>query len=188
MEDFMFPDLSRKDESLILYKLIILYMLDTIQISLSNSQISDFILSNNIASYFTVQQSITEMLENNLIKEEKVLHTTLFNLTDEGEKTLTYYKNIIPDDVLKAVDTFITENKLEIKQQLSIVATYEPTADKKSYNVECSIKEKDKNIFRLNIQAPDTDMAEKICDNWQKNHNHLYTHIMMELLKGNSDN
>ena len=80
----MFPDKSRKDESLILYKLIVLYMLDTIEISLSNSQISDFMLSNDIASYFAVQQSINEMLENKLIIEEKVLHSTLFSITEEG--------------------------------------------------------------------------------------------------------
>ncbi len=183
MEEQMFPDDSIKDESLILYKLIVLYMLDTIETPLSNSQISGFILSRNIATYFTIQQTINELLENRLIENEKVLHKTLFNITDNGKNTLTYYKNIIPDDVIETINAFIKENKLEIKQQLSVIANYEPTSDKKSFNVECLIKEKEKNIFRLAIQAPDRDMAEKICDNWQKNHEMLYTHIMMELLK-----
>lgn len=189
MEDLvMFPDKSRKDESLILYKLIVLYMLDTIEISLSTSQISDFMLSNDIASYFAVQQSINEMLENKLIIEEKVLHSTLFSITEEGENTLTYYKNIIPDDIIEAANIYINDNKLKIRQQLSVVATYEPTIDKKAFNVECTIKEKDKDIFRLMIQAPDTQIADRICDNWKKNHDHLYSHIMMELLKSSSEN
>lgn len=188
MEEQLFPDKSTKDESLVLYKLIVLYMLDTIETPLSNSQISDFMLTYNLATYFTIQQSINEMLENKLLKEEKVLHSTLFTLTDEGKNTLAYYKNIIPDDVIMAVNTFANENKLEIKQQLSIIANYEPTSDKKSFNVDCSIKEKNKYIFRLTIQAPDTEMAEKICDNWKKNHDKLYTHIMMELLKSSNDN
>lgn len=186
MEELLFPDDSTKDESLTLYKLIVLYMLDTIEIPLSNSQISDFMLSHNIAPYFTIQQSINELSERRLIKKETVLHTTLFTLTKEGENTLIYYKNIIPDDIIIKINTYIQENKLEIKQQLSVVATYEPTHDKKSFMVDCTIKEKNKNIFRLTIQAPDTDMAEKICDNWKKNHETLYTQIMMELLKGSN--
>lgn len=178
----MFPDNARQNESLILYKLIVLYMLNTIKIPLSNSQLSDFIMQRNIASYFTVQQSINELLESNLITGDKVRHTTLYKLTTEGEQTLEYYVNLIPEDIINAIKEFSEENKLEFKQQLSVVSTYEPTSDKE-YAVHCSLKEKGSSILEIMLEAPSKELAEKMCDNWQKNHEHLYTHIMQQLLQ-----
>ena len=178
----MFPDDSRQNESLILYKLIILYMLNTIKIPLSNSQLSDFLLQKNIASYFTVQQSINELQDTGLISGKKVHHTTLYELTPEGERTLDYYVNLIPEDIIGDIRKFSEENKLEFKQQLSVVSTYEPT-NKQDYIVRCSLKERDRSILEITLEAPSKELAEKMCDNWQKNHEHLYTHIMQELLK-----
>lgn len=178
----MFPDNSRQNESLILYKLIILYMLNTIKIPLSNSQLSDFLMQENIASYFTVQQSINELLENKLISGEKVRHTTLYELTNKGEQTLDFYVNLIPEDIIMAIKKFSEENKLEFKQQLSIVAAYEPTTGD-NYIVRCSLKEQGNSILEIALEAPGREIAEKMCDNWQKNHEHLYTHIMQQLLK-----
>lgn len=182
MKDFLFPDKSIQNESLILYKLTILAMLDKIKTPLTTSQICDFMLGNNMASYFTVQQSLNELLEDRLIREEKELHSTLFLLTEEGEKTLAFYHNIIPDDVMKTMDGFIQENQLEIKRQLSISASYEPCSDNKSFQVRCSIREKGKDAFHLTIQAPDREIAEKMCDNWKKHHEELYAHVMLSLL------
>lgn len=178
----MFPDNARQNESLILYKLIILYMLNIIKIPLSNSQISDFILSQNIATYFTIQQSISELIENKLIIGKKVHHTTLFSLTNSGEQTLDYYVNLIPEDIINEIRTFSKENKLELRKQLSVVATYEATSEH-DFVVHCSLKEKGASIFEISLEAPDKDLAEKMCDNWQKDHEHLYTHIMQSLLK-----
>lgn len=183
MDELIFPDDSVQNESLVLYKLIILYMLNIIKIPLSGSQISDFLLRNNIAVYFTIQQTLNELLENKLISQEKVRHTTLFSLTKKGEQTLTYYENIIPEDIISEVNKFTKENKLELKQQLSVAATYE-TKSANEFIVYCSIKEKGSPIFELSLEAPGKDLAEKMCDNWQKNHEHLYTHVMQSLLKG----
>jgi len=157
-------------------------MLNAFKIPLSNSQLSDFLMEKNIASYFTVQQSINELLESKLISGNKVRHTTLYELTREGERTLNYYVNLISDDIINEVRKFSKENELEFKQQLSVVSTYEP-AYNQDYTVHCSLKEKGSSILEITLEAPSKELAEKMCDNWQKNHEHLYTHIMQVLLK-----
>ncbi|MFQ6929607.1 MAG: DUF4364 family protein [Eubacterium sp.] len=46
-----------------LYKLIIMHMLNKVEFPLTNSQISQFFLENEYTNYFTVQKSLSELIE-----------------------------------------------------------------------------------------------------------------------------
>ena len=46
-----------------LYKLIVLKMLEQIDAPLTNSRISEFILDKGYTNYFSLQQSLSEMVE-----------------------------------------------------------------------------------------------------------------------------
>lgn len=48
-------------DTLSLYKLIILKMLEQVEYPLTNSQITEFILDKEYTNYFTVQQALSEM-------------------------------------------------------------------------------------------------------------------------------
>ena len=50
-------------DTLSLYKLIILKMLEQVEYPLTNSQITEFILDKEYTNYFTVQQALSEMDE-----------------------------------------------------------------------------------------------------------------------------
>ena len=50
-------------ESRKLYKLIILYFLSLTKQPMSNAIISDFILTNNYTDYFSIQETLTNLLE-----------------------------------------------------------------------------------------------------------------------------
>ena len=63
-----------------LYKLIILYMLDKVDFPLTNSQISEFILNEGYTNYFTVQQTISELVESGFIHEESTHNRTFYHL------------------------------------------------------------------------------------------------------------
>ena len=45
------------------YKLIVLYMLQNTENTLTNSQISEFILDREYTNYFHLQQAISELVE-----------------------------------------------------------------------------------------------------------------------------
>ena len=50
-------------DSMVLYKLIILYMLDRVDFPLTNSQISEFVLTKKYTNYFTLQESINDLID-----------------------------------------------------------------------------------------------------------------------------
>ena len=54
-------------DTLSLYKLIILKMLEQVEYPLTNSQITEFILDKEYTNYFTVQQALSEMDETGLV-------------------------------------------------------------------------------------------------------------------------
>ena len=78
-----------------LYKLIILYMLDKVSFPLSNAQLSEFILEKEYTDYFTVQTALSELNETGFLRMSTVRNTSLYHITEEGRKTLSYFQNRI---------------------------------------------------------------------------------------------
>lgn len=54
-------------DTLTLYKLIVLKMLDEADAPLTGAQITDFILEKEYTNYFTLQQVLSEMSETGLV-------------------------------------------------------------------------------------------------------------------------
>ena len=66
-------------ESLTLYKLIVLYMLEKVDFPLTNAQISGFILDKGYTTYFHLQQALSELTESELIHCETIRISRLQN-------------------------------------------------------------------------------------------------------------
>ena len=78
-------------ESLTLYKLIVLYMLEKVDFPLTNAQISGFILDKGYTTYFHLQQALSELTESELIHCETIRNSSYFSITKSGEQTLEYF-------------------------------------------------------------------------------------------------
>lgn len=168
------------NESLILYKLIILYMLDRVTFPLTNSQITECILEKEYTTYFIIQQSFSELIDTKLIVAERMHHSSHYTLTDEGKKTLAYYRHIIPDGVIEGITDYLTKHKIELKNKVSVVAHYEPLKDQ-DYAVHFKIKEQNADIFNLTLHIPSEEIANRMCNKWQEKHEELYSYIMEKL-------
>ncbi len=103
-----------------LYKLIILYMLKKIDFSLTNSQISDFILEQGYTSYFTLQSVLSELTESGLIHQETILNSSYYTITPEGEETLSFFENNISASIREDIDRYLKANKLQLRDEVSV--------------------------------------------------------------------
>ena len=75
-----------------IYKLIILYMLKKVEFPLTNSQISAFILEEQYTDYFTLQETLSDMVESRLLETQTIRNSTHYSLTDLGKETLEYFR------------------------------------------------------------------------------------------------
>lgn len=168
-------------EPFTLYKLIILYMLQKVDFSLTNSQISEFILDRGYTTYFTLQSVISELTESKMIRQETIRNTSYYSMTESGEEALRYFQNRISKQIREDVDKYIADNKMQLRDEVSVIADYyKNTADE--YAVRCVVKEKYSNPIDLTITVPDEVQARIVCRNWKKKCQQIYEHVMKELL------
>ena len=168
-------------DSLTLYKLIILFMLDKVDFPLTTSQISEFILEKEYTNYFTIQQALNELTDSHLIHADTMRGTTYYQNTDEGKNTVTYFGDRIPQAIVDDIMGYLDQNRYTLKNEVSILADYYRTTSQE-FAAHCQVKEGGVNLIDLTLTVPDEQTAASICNNWRKKSSSLYGYIMEELL------
>lgn len=163
-------------------KLMILYMIDKLNLPMSYTQISEFILAHDYTNYFSLQQYFSELVETNLLVTKMINHSTRYSITNNGKKTLEYFENRIPDSTKEEILKYLKDKKLELKNDFEITVDYYPKKNG-DYIVNCVAKEKNDLLLDLKLNVVSKDYALKICDNWKKNPHKIYSKLLTELLK-----
>jgi len=164
-----------------LYKLIILYMLDKVSFPLSNAQLSEFILEKEYTDYFTIQQSLSELVEANFVRLETARNISLYHITDEGRETLNYFHKKISPAIQEDINHFLSEHKYELRNALSTPADYYKTTSGE-YAARCRVIEKDSALIDLTLTVPTKDQAAAICSHWRDKSQEIYAFLMQTLL------
>ena len=164
-----------------LYKLMILYMLDKVDFPLTNSQISEFILNEGYTNYFTIQQTISELVDSGFIHEESTHNRTFYHLDEEGAQTLKFFKNDISTAILDDIDCFLAQKKYELRNEVSVKSDYYPNSNG-DYSVRCQVLEHGSALIDLTITVPTESEARTMANNWAKKNQEIYAFIMTSLL------
>ena len=169
-------------EPFTIYKLTILYMLDKAGFPLSNTQISNFFLEKEYTDYFRVQEVIGDLVNADLINFKSTHSNTQYTLTAAGKETLGFFKDKITDGIESDGKSFFTDNKLECRQENSILADYYRTTDRK-YAVRCQVRSESTTIIDLTLSVGTKEQAEAICSNWKNQNEDVYAYLMDMLLR-----
>lgn len=169
-------------EPFTIYKLTILYMLDKAGFPLSNSQIANFFLVQDYTDYFRIQEVISGLVDADFIRAEATHSNTQYTLTAAGKETLGFFKEKITDGIEQDVKKYFDENKMEFRQENSILADYYKGTNQK-YNVRCQVRSESINLIDLTLSVNTKDQAEAICANWKNSNEDVYAYLMDILLK-----
>ena len=134
-------------------------MLQNTEDTLTNSQISEFILDREYTNYFHLQQAISELVEADLISMDIRSNTSHYRITEDGRKTLSFFQQDVSSEIKK-----------EVKEYL------------KSTGFKAQVIEKGNSLIDLNIAAPSLEAAQSICKKWSTHYQEIYAKIMEELL------
>ena len=99
-------------DTLTLYKLIVLKMLDEADAPLTGAQITDFILEKEYTNYFTLQQVLSEMSETGLVTVASTRNSSLYRITDSGRHTLKYFGDKVSDTICSEITSFLQEHRM----------------------------------------------------------------------------
>lgn len=165
-----------------IYKLIILYMLEQIDFPLGNTKISNFFLDKDYTTYFTVQQTINDLLESELIVAESSHSNTHYRITASGRETLGFFEDKISDAIRQDIKDYFSDNQIEMKKEADVLADYYKTTHQ-DYAVHCQLKQKNISVIDLTLTVKNTEMAEAVCRNWTKQSGEIYDYLMDMLIQ-----
>ena len=166
-------------------KLLICYLLKTIDKSISREQIGNIIQDQSIANYFETMDAISDLLNNGSIDTEYQDETELLKITDIGRSACTVVEKDLPKTVReKAVKSALRLMTLEKNERENDVKI-EPCDD--GYTISFSMRDnsvadKSTALMELSMFVPDSAQAEKLKKNFIEDPARVYSTILASLM------
>lgn len=163
-----------------LYKLMIIYMLDKVQIPLTGAQLSDFMLMKEYTDFSHLQQVLKELSSTGLILEQSIHNTTRYEITDDGTQTLEFFGKQIPAAIVADMDAYIDENQFSMRCEIAASAEYTKSGNQ-DYLVHCEVRDGKNLVIGLDISVPDEQHAKAISSNWADKSTDIYAYLFKSL-------
>ena len=158
-------------------KLLLLFVLEVLNRPISNTQLTELVLENNLINYFTLQQYISELDSSQFISYKDVNEKKLLIITKKGENVLSFFKDRISPSKIAIVNSYLNDKLDLIKKELTVQSDY--TLEKNdSFLVDLKALEDNSTLMELKISVPTKKQATSLCSRWQNNPSDIYTNIV----------
>lgn len=169
------------DDAITLYKLVILYFLDTADFPITNAQLSDYLLNHEFQDYFTIQTALSCLEEDHMIIKDSKLRRSFMKITPEGQKILFLLREELSEMLRKDIQDYISANHYKLHTENSCSYNIAKNEDG-SYNAILSLTEHNSTLLSLSIQVPSEEAALSFCEQWVEKNNELYELILKTLI------
>jgi len=164
------------------HKIMLLYLINKMDIPLSNSQITQFALEENYMNFYSVQQYLKEMVEIDYLDSSTDNNTTRYTITGDGIKALDALADQIPVQLKNRITKYVTQNRKEVMKGFETTANHFYDRDTGEYIVKCGVYDYDTLLMELNLSVVNIEQARIICNNWKANVGSLHAQIINILL------
>lgn len=164
-------------------KLVIIYLLYKMNLPVSISYIQEFALDSECMDYFSLASYLSDLYENKYILKNVENNKTTYTVTEKGYKVLDLFENLVPKYIKEKVDSYVENNKFQLKKELDITATYKQIYENE-FEVKCNAQESGVSIMEIKFKVANKKYAKSICDNWKKNAPSYYISFITSLLEG----
>ena len=164
-----------------LYKTIIMYLLARSENALTRAQVMDFMLCEEYTNFLTFNETMGELVRQEMITEEKEGARTFLHLTPVGEETLRAVSGQIRPDIIQQIDDFLTKNRLELRKESALRADYRRLQNG-ACEVSCAVYENGRRMYGLVIEVPTEEAAQRACDAWKDASGEIYRFLLSKLV------
>jgi predicted transcriptional regulator len=147
-------------------KLLVLYLLKTINIQLSELQILRTVTENNWLNYFDLKECMFELMESNLVEQRETPNGTFYTITDLGRNTLYYLEKELLNSQRRAIDEYCNANRDDLRLETELFAEY-IKIDEGEYKVMLKVLENQLPVFELNLVTYSQASAESFIRKWK---------------------
>lgn len=158
-------------------KIILLHIIHSFQIPVSDSLLTIFILEKEYMNYFIYKQHLSELVESGFVEVNHSENTKYYLITAKGKRALDLFKNALTSELKEIIASHIVERKKILLKEQEIVSNFVKISDVE-YIVYLMVIEKGSPIIDLRLSAPSLKQAEKICNKWRNNPSMFYKQII----------
>ena len=157
-------------------KLLLLYIINRLNLPVSNAQLTELVLKNNLMNYFILQQYIDELASTEFLKYSDISGSKRLVITDKGKKVLEMFRERVSIKKSEIVNEYIEKNLEDIKKDVTVAADY-TIENKDDFIVSLKAMENDKLLIDIRMNVPSNKKARDLCTKWKENCPELYEKI-----------
>jgi len=169
-----------QSESLMLYKLIILYILDRMDFPITNTELTRFIVDKEYCDYITINQTLEDLIEDEYVAVERSHNSYLYRITPSGKETLSFFYTRISVAIRDDIDTYLSEKEYQLREMVATTADYYE-AKKNEFVVELRVVERDSELVHINLLVTSAAEADMICSRWKECSADVYSYLISTL-------
>ncbi len=169
-----------QSESLMLYKLIILYILDRMDFPITNTELTRFIVDKEYCDYITINQTLEDLIEDEYVAVEHSHNSYLYRITSSGKETLSFFYTRISVAIRDDIDAYLSEKEYQLREMVATTADYYE-AKKNEFVVELRVVERDSELVHINLLVTSAAEADMICSRWKECSADVYGYLISTL-------
>lgn len=171
------------DKQILENDILVLYILNKFDIMITEKSLTDIILTPGLVNYFSFQDSLKKLIENNFVSVFNDNDgTVLYGLSQDGKIALMSLVQALGAPLKNAYDQYVDREIEKIKKETQINA-YHFTDINGNCAVRLYIRENGNKIVDLRLPVPDSETALEMCENWKKNAYNMLVNIT-EIISG----
>ena len=182
MTDELSSDVPQTEYKKFEDKLILLYLINKMDLPLSNNQITMFAVADNKMELFVVQQNLSEMTQSGHLEKFQNNNATRYSITEEGANVLEYFEKQIPQETRNKINKYVTENRKVAKKDYDVDTSYIFDHSINEYLIRCGVYENDSMLMEVKLYVVSKEQAQFICGNWKANVQQLYSNILTSMI------
>ena len=167
-------------------KLILLYVLDKMEIPLTENSILEICSSqNNWINWMSCKDLLIQLIDAKFIyKPNTNSDESRYNITVSGRGCLSQFYTKIPASLRDNIAKFADENKMQFKRNQEYIAKSYKNEDG-SYTVDLKILEPltTESIFTLSIKTDTRHNASIACKKWRETAANVYEYIYSKIIE-----
>ena len=161
-------------------KVLICYLLKTVEIPITREQIGNVMQDRAIANYFEAMDAVSELLISGNISNHYEADKEFLTITDFGRNAVELIEKDLPKTVReKAVESALRLITLERNARENEVKI---TPQSDGYTISFTMKEKSTVLMELHMFVPDSGQAQKLKENFIEDPARVYSTILASLM------
>ena len=162
-------------------KLAILYILNKMDIRLSDTRLIEAADTLGLMDYFDLNSALHDLTENQLADMSTSINGTFYQITEMGKNTLEFFEKEISPEIKRDITNYLVTHSYEMRNESSTLADYYRTSNQ-DFAVHCMVKEGKTTLIELTFTVPTEAAAQTLCENWKKKSQEAYEAIMKLLM------